>query len=642
MASPAPAAAAPTVSTLPFNGERARTCAVIYSGRWWGSKRSESLQNHLMNLLQPNGCAIFVVTDRTNICHLSSTVHEVSDEQAANAAFEREVQDAFSPYPSQLVHAALLRDAATPDNAEVVWRLGADALRLATSDHLNLSRNAFATQMLQGWHAQFTNVARGEALRRAHGPHDIVVRARLDVLFHSRIDLWEPSLPVSDQQLLALGYAVQINMLPSLNLPGFTRCSEHGRAKELQQQPSEIEPQPACPPGVQWRWHWRDWIYVGTSRGMAALVDAPFSGMVLANATLRCFGLCQEEQNLLQLLARNITLHQLPWRVHPTAHRRCVPSAQHLGSHENSRMQHQSNDPLFAASENAGDDADDAHMTATSLAHLEQLRLPWRHRRNGSLALLEGLPAHPCAGWVEAMSASYVLRFDRSSRADCRRAAGACYVQIPKTGSSSVKEAFRFPQGYGPADAWPSGHPSCNATLVVVRSDPVSRFISAIGTVHQRTRPWCLRSRRFNGSRSLCHKLDKLPAFEEYAITVLEELGDWVSTCAHIPKPPWSWSNSPDLLHLLPQWMFLSVFRGPITLHALPIDELTPDCGAALKHVNTAEGAKTVLDVLPANLTASTTRSIEQFYRLDYELMRALGLRVQSHHGTNDPVMVVD
>ena len=77
---------------------------------------------------------------------------------------------------------------------------------------------------------------------------------------------------------------------------------------------AEVPPCPNDPSRVVW--YWRDWLYVGRPQAFAALaamVDSP----IVANATLRCAGLCPEEQSLLQLARRHVTLAPLSadWHV---------------------------------------------------------------------------------------------------------------------------------------------------------------------------------------------------------------------------------------------------------------------------------------------------------------------------------------
>jgi len=117
-------------------------------------------------------------------------------------------------------------------------------------------------------------------LRRVHGPHDIVVRARSDTLFHQNIDLARLMPSVRASRVLALA---------------FNDSNEE-----------------------EWRsqWLWRDWIYIGTEvsmNAMAEMTDKPFT--VYVAPAKRCAGFCPEEQVELQLAHRQLKLDTLSCRT---------------------------------------------------------------------------------------------------------------------------------------------------------------------------------------------------------------------------------------------------------------------------------------------------------------------------------------
>ena len=402
----------------PENGERKRV-AVIYSGRWWGALAAPWVQNHLVNLLWPNQATVFVLVDHLNACHASTTVHSASHEADAEVAFTQEVRDVFQHYPR--LYATLVPSTRrSSTDGDAIWNLAASVLRWMNSS-VNPAKRKHVPAMLRVWLAQFSSLARAEDLRRAHGPHELVLRARLDLLFHHPVQLWRLPLSISDRRVFALGIPTMLHVDSDKTSPGYIECYsdpdrhaggsdlietlqreardgmyeaspadsttcqdvkkvEWCRAKRhLCEADSEAMRERCCATcnltlsggnGVGWadkeeapsllhltaspdashvlsgfepylldegrerarlrpcsadvplRWQWRDWIYLGTPRGIAPLAAAPRSGVVLASARLRCHGLCPEEQNQLRLQEQNISLVPLPWAVH-LAHMPC-------------------------------------------------------------------------------------------------------------------------------------------------------------------------------------------------------------------------------------------------------------------------------------------------------------------------------
>ncbi len=74
---------------------------------------------------------------------------------------------------------------------------------------------------------------------------------------------------------------------------------------------------------------WHDWVYVGSQRSMSTLGDVSQAKVYRVNATMRCIGLCQEEQTVLQLEAHGISLLPLGWK-NVTVNRLPVHTAGHL------------------------------------------------------------------------------------------------------------------------------------------------------------------------------------------------------------------------------------------------------------------------------------------------------------------------
>ena len=91
--------------------------------------------------------------------------------------------------------------------------------------------------------------------------------------------------------------------------------------------------------------------------------------------------------------------------------------------------------------------------------------------------------------------------------------------------------------------------------MASIRLDPMTRFLSALGTVHKRTRAWCDASTRFDGPtrRALCERLTSPAAIEDYGTLVLEELNGMLSACTGLPSALTRESGVLAILHLLPQ-----------------------------------------------------------------------------------------
>ena len=190
---------------------------------------------------------------------------------------------------------------------------------------------------------QFAHYARVDSLRRAHGPHDYVIRARLDVLFDEGYPLSVLALPRAHTRPDSTIYAVGFHALTSTRRDALgiaadvtlKQCFDRreseasaGRADTftlLQRAAGDV---PDCPASSAeadadaspWRrtrhaWHFRDWLFVGTARAMEPLAQMTESGTLISRNDTRCFGLCQEEQVNLQLTYRNTVLHPLSARV---------------------------------------------------------------------------------------------------------------------------------------------------------------------------------------------------------------------------------------------------------------------------------------------------------------------------------------
>ena len=166
--------------------------AVLYSGRWFGTGDAELgwqttqqwAANHLRYLITPNNASVFVVASPSNWCGPPAQAREqVSVASATETLFQAEVRAAFRGWHD--LHAALIpQDEGLPQDgayaAAAVTAIKREALLTGSN---KTGHYGFVTAMMRNWYWQFSHYMRAEQLRRSHGPHDWVVRVRLDVQF---------------------------------------------------------------------------------------------------------------------------------------------------------------------------------------------------------------------------------------------------------------------------------------------------------------------------------------------------------------------------------------------------------------------------------------------------------------------------
>ena len=179
-----------------------------------------------------------------------------------------------------------------------------------------------------------------------------------------------------------------------------------------------------------------------------------------------------------------------------------------------------------------------------------------------------------CRSWLDYLSPRYVVNLQLSRDAGCKAHTSTCYVQVPKTGSASVKFALGIPLTFSAPRAIGYTAARCSLTLVTYR-EPLSRFISAISTVHVQAQPWCGRSSRFLQQRVLCHRLRDTTAFEQYANLVLDELNEQTRNCSDqlISKGPLS-----ALINLLPQTVFHALLPPRSQVQYMTVSEFESTC----------------------------------------------------------------
>ena len=304
--------------------------AVLYSGRFYGNLTNSWIENHLRYLIRPLRAAVFVVGDVENWCHAPEDARKALSERRfadANHIFQREVRSAFG------------------NRSHVYGRLvsgyGPDAshfLSATTLKHMYGSAAAavpivysnFWYQLLRRWYMQFVHYADADELRREYGSHDVVIRARLDVTFNRTCRL----PPLDDGTVGALGYFGKMSYPgpPQLDLMS-AECDDegktvHGRwAHELK----KLRINESSHAHIPCQRLWRDYLYVGTQRAMTPLAEMSETTynlsrtgrrQLLFDRTTRCFGLCAEEQTVLNYRHRGVRLAPLdwPWKFNRLAH----------------------------------------------------------------------------------------------------------------------------------------------------------------------------------------------------------------------------------------------------------------------------------------------------------------------------------
>ena len=312
--------------------------AVLYSGRWLGAEASaDMVDNHVRHLLAPNRASVFVVADATNWCDADPAVADgyvrgLLDAAQAESALCDDVRSAFGA--SRRAHGWVggLHCALVPTEDE---RVGGHFVHAGISELLRYRiKSSYVGAMLRTWYLQFNHLRRVEELRHVYGPHDVVVRARLDVAFAHAVDV--SRLQLSGRLLYALTfYARREAGDEGFDLVTRGECRPaHGPTGLWNiMGVNTTRPCPAPPGGAErgalidadghpHARHaaatqlWRDWIYVGSAGAFGVLANIATDTRVLSSISARCVGLCPEEQTVLQLRRRGVELRPLSWRVY--------------------------------------------------------------------------------------------------------------------------------------------------------------------------------------------------------------------------------------------------------------------------------------------------------------------------------------
>ena len=322
-------ASSSNIQSWPFDASAAHPAvprvAVLLSGRWFGRDSPEGWQAtrdwsaHLMrHLVVPNKASIFLVTSCSNWCGARPRVaSEIAEHRlrAAEDELRSEALEAFEGWDA--VRTAVIRSEEEP---ALDGRLAGAARNALVTANLSGSdgepvRYGATLARIRGWRWQFAHFARAEALRRVWGPHELIVRTRLDLQFESTVDLLHhPGLHASASSVL---FAVGFHASPSPLKIDMDRQTCHASPANTTH-PDSVDMHdslPNCPDGVQLEWHWRDWIFIGGERAMAPLASMIGAGVVLSHLQTRCAGMCQEEQTILHLQRMGVTLQPLTRRV---------------------------------------------------------------------------------------------------------------------------------------------------------------------------------------------------------------------------------------------------------------------------------------------------------------------------------------
>lgn len=338
---------------MPSHGIGRLRVALLYSGRFFGAQISAGLiDNHLENIIKPNAAAVFVAVDPTTWCAAplaARRAYGLGDRWTAETYLQEQVRSAFRNWHQ--LHVALIssEDPAIP---HLYGKAGINAM-----NKLNATGHRAAI-FIHKWYMQFDHYAKADALRQAYGPHDLVVRVRMDVEIERPLLLERGR----GERFSGDAYSVYVRavngskvLVQKVHTSGSARMSldgdndlvheevgsfgspaiytddKKGPTSVRQCVPYDADPSlysmhtghPACSNASadekgELPWMWSDWLFIGSASALAPLAAMTSRGFVLASSAVRCYGLCQEEQTTLQLQHAGVTLKRLrlPLRIH--------------------------------------------------------------------------------------------------------------------------------------------------------------------------------------------------------------------------------------------------------------------------------------------------------------------------------------
>jgi len=251
------------------------------------------------------------------------------------------------------------------------------------------------------------------------------------------------------------------------------------------------------------------------------------------------------------------------------------------------------------------------NATASSYEYCD--RDPWLQDAPVAKVACENLPPTWVAGDLRKcwrVRKAFTVPLTLSASTECaRHAEHACLIQIPKTGSTTLKTALGLPINSN------SKRTSCTSVLAPTR-DPLLRFVSGIGTIWHRSRDNIARPSRLNAT-----------TFSDYSLAVLKHIERAMTNCSHM-------GELGSMLHLLPQSTFMS-----LVCHLRSADHVTPEsllvgptggndldallhgtkCAVPEMHRNANEGFATAAD-RPTEMSEQLLSAVKRVYKDDFVL----------------------
>lgn len=290
--------------------------AVLYSGRFFGSRSLSLVRNHLDALIRPYNASVFLVCDTSNWCHVPRDVAQAYLKgESSHSSVERVLQRQVTSLFGKEAKAAFVNlqegfyEYQTASAHEITRRHDA---RVAKGDSTKAGYSPAG--LMRRWFSQYSHIARANDLRSVYGPHDLIVRMRLDAYFNAALDLhalWArmDNRPELASRLLAQSFYVeQVTSLREM-WGGFECRLNETDGQDLLDRNGNVVTH-VCTSSC--RKLYRDWIFVGTPLVFATFDAMSSSRTLYASDEVRCEGFCQEEQTLLHLRRAGLEVEPLP------------------------------------------------------------------------------------------------------------------------------------------------------------------------------------------------------------------------------------------------------------------------------------------------------------------------------------------
>ena len=160
--------------------------AVVYAGRWFGRAGKHFVDNHLQHLIRPT----LSIADVTVVVLASHDQWCSASDSADEGVLLTEVRDMFGCHETRQLscHAALVPAAPALDpRGSGLVKAAQTAAMVGGGKGGHAS--AFKIAQLMMYMRQFGNVASADALRARFGPHDVIIKARIDILYAAPVSL---------------------------------------------------------------------------------------------------------------------------------------------------------------------------------------------------------------------------------------------------------------------------------------------------------------------------------------------------------------------------------------------------------------------------------------------------------------------